>query len=829
MMEALIQDLRFGLRWLRKSPGFAAVAVLSLGLGIGANTAIFSVVDALLLRPLPVSDPDRLVDLYTGGSDGDLHATSSVPDLEDFRAQTRVFADMAGYSMMFAAVDRDGRTRLTLGEVVTGNYFSMLGVPARIGRTLQPADDVPGAPRAVVLSSRFWRREFGADPGVLQRTLTIRAEPYTIVGVLGDEYTGMVPMLAAEIWIPVRYVEDIEPAGINDNVPSPTGTTRLDRRGMRWLFVKARLKDGVTFDQARANVDVVAAQLRAAYPQTNKDSRVTLRPSRETRLHPDADALVAWIVTGAMGAVALVLVIACANVAGMLLARATARQREISIRLAIGAGRRRLVQQLLTESLLLGGLGATLGVLLAAWITRLLSTLNLPIPVPISLDLRLDARVLAFTALVAVVTGIVAGLAPALRATRPNLVRDLRGDPQRERIGGRRWSARDALVIGQIAVTAVLLVLAGLLLRSVFEAQRADVGFRADGLALVSADTDMLRYPPERSQQFWSEVERRARALPGVEGVAFASRYPFSLNFNREPIAIPGHQKTPGESGAPTNAARVSPEYFATLGIPLRQGRSFQPTDLPDRPGVVIVNETMARRYWPNDGAIGKVVFLRTLDSGRRYDVVGVVANHRIMTVGEADQPAIFFATTQRPDAYRVLAARTRGDATALVGELRTLLHAMEPRLLLLDQQTMEAQIGATLFPIRIAALLVSVFGGLALLLAAIGLYGVIAFSVARRTREIGIRLAIGAKPSTVLRLVLRQGLVLAVIGLVVGGLLAALATTVLSGALYGIGAADTLAWGGAVAMLLGIAVVANLAPAWRAAKIDPVQALKFD
>ena len=830
MTDTLLQDVRYALRWLRKSPGFAAVAVLSLGLGIGANAAIFSVVDALLLRPLPVTAPDRLVNLYTGGGgDADAYFTTSVPDLQDFRDKTQVFEDLAGYSMMFAAVDRDGRPRLTLGEIVTGNYFTLLGVPAQLGRTLQPADDVAGAPRTVVLSSRFWRREFGGDPQVVGRTLTIRAEPYTIVGVLGEQFNGMVPMLAAEIWIPVRYVEDVEPAGNIDNVPSPSGTTRLDRRGMRWLFVKGRLKPGVTIEQARANVDVVSAQLREAYPISNKDRKTTLRMSSETRIHPDADGLVAWIVTGAMAAVGLVLLIACANVAGMLLARATARQREISIRLAIGAGRRRLVQQLLTESVVLGTLGATVGLVLAAWTTRLLSTFTPPIPVPISLDLRLDARVLIFTAAVAMLTGIVAGVVPALRATKPNLVADLRGEVQRERVAGRRWSLRDALVIGQIAVTVVLLVVAGLLVRSVFASQRADVGFRTAGLALVSGDTDMLRYPPERAAEFWKEAERRARALPGVESVAFASRYPFSLNFNREQIAIPGRQKSPSETGPSISASRVSPDYFATLGISVLQGRAFQETDLPDRPPVVIINQTMARRYWPDENPIGKVVFQRTLDSGRRFEVVGVVADHRMMTVGEGAQPGIFFAMTQSTSGYRVLAARTRGDAASLVSTLRATLHEIEPRLLMLDQQTMDAQLGATLFPVRIAAMLVAVFSALALLLAAIGLYGVIAFSVARRTREIGIRMAIGARPATVLALILRQGLLLAGLGLVAGALLAALATRAVAGALYGITAADAVAWTGAVVTLLGIAIAANLLPAWRAARIDPVKALKTD
>jgi predicted permease len=829
MLETILQDTRYALRWLLRSPGFTAVAIVSLGLGIGFNTAIFAVVDALLLRPLPVREPSRLVDLYTSGADGDTYSTNSLPDLLDYRSQATVFADVAGYSPMFAGVSRGDRSRLVLGEVVTGNYFPMLGVTPRLGRTILPDDDAPTASRVVVLSNRFWQREFAGDTSVIGRALRIRGQEFSVVGVLNDEFTGMVPMLAPEIWIPVRYAEEIEPVGINESVPSPTGTTILDRRGQRWLFVKARLTDQATVDQARANVDVVAARLRSEHPQTNKTRRVTVRPSTETRLHPEADSVLAWIVTGTMFAVGLVLVIACANVAGMLLARASARQREISIRLAVGAGRGRLIRQLLTESLILGVLGAGLGVLLAAWLTRLLSTFDLPIPVPLSLNLRLDWRVLGFTFVVALFTGVVAGLAPALRATRANLVADLKGDRTVERVGGRRWTPRDVLVVGQMAVTVVLLVSAGLLIRSLVASGRADVGFPTDGLAIVSADTDMLRYTPERSRQYWSEVTRRLEALPGVTSVALASRLPFSLNFNRTNIAVPGQQKSADEMGTSINSAIVSPAYFATLGIGVLHGRAFAETDTPDQRRVAVVSEAFAMRYWPNESAVGRVVYERTLDSGRALEIVGVVATHALQNVGEAPQPAIYFATTQRPSGYNVVFARTEGDDTALLTKMRETLVTLEPQLLLLDNQTMKAQIQAMLFPVRVAAALVSVFSGLGLLLAAVGLYGIIAYAVAQRTREIGIRMAIGARPGAVVRLVLRQGLGLAAAGLVAGSLLGAAATRVVAGALYGVGVGDPIAWGAAAIVLVGAALLAHAIPAYRAVRIDPMGALRSE
>lgn len=829
MTDAIVSDVRYACRWLARSPGFALIAICSLGIGLGFNTAIFAVVDALLLRPLPVTEPGRLVDIYTSGADGDTYSTNSLPDIQDYAALGTQLQAVAGYSSMFAAVGRGDRARLVLGEVVTGNYFATLGVEAARGRAIVPSDDTAGAARVVVLSHQYWQREFGGDPGVLGQTLRVRGQQHAIVGVLADDFTGMVPLLAPEIWIPAQYVEDVEPAGINENVPSPTGSSRLDRRGSRWMFAKARLEPGVTVEAARAELEVIAARLRADHPQTNKDRRLTVRPATETRLHPDADGLLSWIVTGTMAAVGLVLLIACANVAGMLLARASARQREISLRLAIGAGRGRLVQQLLTESLVLGGAGAGLGVVLAWWIMRALATYELPIPVPLALDLRLDARVLAFTALAAVGTGVVAGLAPALRATRRDLVTDLKGGVAAARMGGRRWTARDLLVAGQIAVTALLLVVSGLLLRSLRASEDAHLGFASDGLAIVSADTDMLRYTPEQSRQFWTEAERRLRDVPGVTHVAFASRLPFSLNFSRSNIAVPGHQTSADEMGAPIDSANVSPEYFETIGVGLVEGRGFLDSDTPESRPVAIVSEAMARRYWPGERAIGRVVYQRTLDSGTSYEIVGVSADHKSRTVGEAPAPAIYFSTTQRPGGYYSVAARTAGDDAALVARMRDTLLALEPNLLLIESGTMRTQIAGTLFPVRVAATLVSVFSGLGLLLAGIGLYGVIAFTVVRRTRDIGVRLAIGARPGQVLALVMRQGLTLAGIGTLAGFVLAAAATRVVEGALYGISVADPMTWMGSAAILMAIAAAANVLPALRAMQIDAARALRTE
>jgi predicted permease len=829
MLEGWLKDIGYALRGLRRNPGFSLVAVLSLGIAIGFNTAIFAVVDRFLLRPLPVEAPDRLVEIYTDSTDGDRYATSSVPDYLDVVARNEVFEGVAGYSPMFAAVNAGDRARLQLGEVVTGTYFTVLGLEPALGRALQPDDDIIGAPRVVVLSYAYWQRAFGGDPAAIGRTLRIRGQLYDIVGVAPHAYSGMVQMLVPDVFITTAHVEDVEPVGIQSAVPSPTGTSRLDRRGQRWLFAKGRLRDGVTPQEAQAHLDVIAAQLATEHPQTNADRRLWVLPTSSVRVHPQADGVMTWAVAGTMAGVGLVLLIACANVAGMLLARAAARQKEISIRLAVGASRGRLVRQLLTESLVLALGGAAVGVALAWWLTRAIGSLSLPIPVPLTFDIALDWRVLAFTAVAAGVAGVVTGLVPALRASRAEMVTDLKGEVVTATVAGRRLAWRDGLVVAQVAVTAVLLVSAGLLLRSTSAAGRADVGFRPDGLAILGFDLAMVDYDEGRAERFFDEAHARLAAVPGVTGVARASRLPFSINYNQINIAVPGHQQTPEEMGRSIDSARVSPGYFETLGIPLVQGRAFTGQDTADRPRVAVVNETMARQYWPGGNAVGQVVYERTLSSGQPIEVVGVVADHRLRTVGEAALPALYTATTQRASAYGVLVARTRGDEGALLEEMRRTLVAMEPDLLFMDNQTMRQQVAATLFPVRAAATLVSVFGAVGLLLAAIGLYGVIAFAVSRRTREIGIRMAIGARRLDVLRMVLLQGAGVSAAGIAIGFLLTAAGSQVVAGALYGVGVADPLAWTGAAVVLGLVTAAAHLIPARRALRVDPVQALRAD
>jgi predicted permease len=829
LLDALLGDIKYAARWLRRSPGFTLVAVASLAIGIGFNTALFTVVDALLFKPLPVYHPERLVDIFmsSAASRSTDFSTTSYPDYLDLKAQNDVFDDIVGYSPMFGALSTETGSRLAMGEIATGNYFRVLGVRAFMGRALEPEDDAPGAERVAVVSYRFWQRELASAPAVAGRTLRIRGTPFTIVGVAPEAFTGMVPVLSPELWIPVSASLDVEPVGMHDVTPSPTGTNRVERRGDRWMFLRGRLKEGRTFEEARANLGLIVSRLRTEYPATNKDRDIALRRTSDVHFHPAADPQIMPIAAGLMIVVALVLLIECLNVASMLLARASSRQREIGVRLAIGAGRGRLIRQLVTESLLLAILGATGGVLVAAWLTSIAGTVSLPSPIPFAFNLRIDLRVLGFTLAVTFVAALAAGLAPAILASNVNLVSELRGERRVARGAGRRWTVGDVLVSGQMSITAILLVVAALLTRSVLAAQRANLGFPVNRIALISTDASQLRYSKERIEQFYDQALARIRGISGVEAVGLATRPPLSVNYNRWEVWISGlHQS--GQHGAIVDVTNVSPDYFKAMDVPILAGRTFTPDDRPDTPRVAIVNETMARRFWPNKDAVGQTLRSRNSE-GPVFQIVGISGDHKVTSVGESPTPFLHVARTQQPNPYSAIIARTRGDAAALLRDMRREIHAVEPTLAFIENQTMEDELGMTLFPVRASAWLVSGVGLVAMLLAAVGLYGVIAYSVARKTREIGIRMALGARPATVVGSVMRHGLIVAAVGLVAGCAFAVIAARRIADALYGVGSGDPASWLGAAAILLGVSALANVVPAWRAARVHPSEALRTE
>jgi len=641
-------------------------------------------------------------------------------------------------------------------------------------------------------------------------------------------------VLSPELWIPVWASLDVEPVGMHDTTPSPTGTNRLERRGDRWLFIRGRLNATQTADSAKANLELLASRLAAAYPITNKDRHISVRRTSDVHFHPAADPQILPIAGGLMVVVALVLLIACLNVASMLLARASARQREFGVRLAIGADRTRLIRQLVTETLVLSVLGAAAGTLLASWVTSSVSAINLPSPIPFAFNLRIDARVLAFTVAATFVATFVAGIAPAVLGSRPNLVAELRGEQKAASAGGRRWTMGDALVAGQMAITAVLLVVAALLTRSVLAAQNSNLGFPVNRIALVSIDASQMRYPKDRIEQLYREVLDRVRRIPGVEAAGLTTRPPFPVNYNRWEIWVPGvHQ--PGGRGTVVDVTNVSPEYFSVMDVPIVSGRTFTEDDRPETPRVAIVNETMARRFWPNENAVGQTFRSRNSE-GPPFRIVGVSADHKVTTVGEPPTPFLHIARLQQPNAYSAIIARTRSDAAALLRDMRREIHALEPTLAFVENQTMEDEVGMTLFPVRASAWLVSAIGLVAMLLAAVGLYGVIAYSVARRTREIGIRMALGARSSTVVGGVMRHGLIIAALGLLTGVVLMVVGMYLITGVapelmdgLYGIRVTDPPSWFSAAAILLAVSAGANLIPAWRAARVHPSEALRTE
>ena len=823
MIEAFLKDVKYALRGLVAQRGFALVALASLAVGIGLNSAMFSVVNAVLLRPLPVSDPARLVHIYTTSDVPE--STFSVPDLRDLQRHTSAFSGIAGHSLMFANASRDGASQLLLGEVVTANYFDVLGVRAALGRGFDASEDASeGANRVVVLADGLWRRQFAADPAVLGRPLRIRGLDYTIVGVMPKSFTGMTPGLMAELWVPASMVADVEPIGMNDVVPSPTGTTGFTRRGSRWMFVTARLADSATLARARGNVDSVMNELQREYPETNRNRRGVVRPAADVRIHPLVDGALLPGAAVLMVAVGLVLLVACANIANMLLARGSSRAREMAIRLAIGAGRGRLVRQLLAESMVLSSLGGLAGLLLAAWSLRLISRIQLPLPIPIAFDLSLDTRVFVFTGAIALLTGVVFGIVPALQSTRPDLVPSLKSDTPASGTG-HRYGLRDLLVVAQVTVSVMLLVGAALLTRSALAAGRLNVGFEPQGLAIATVDLKMHRYTPDRGAAFYRDALDRVRALPGVTSAALVERLPFSPNIHTRNVFVEGRSYAADSTGEVVDVTTVTSGYFRTLGVPLMQGRDFDERDTPGSPGVIVINQAMAQKYWAGGDPVGRRIRVR--EQPGALEVIGVVGDHKVRTIGEAPTPLIHFARSQAYAPSATLLARTSGSAARLAQDIRREMLALDPQLVFIENQTMEGEIGATLFPVRAGAALGTGFGILALLLAGVGLYGVTAFWVSRRTREIGIRMALGASPVAVIGLVLGQGLTRVAIGLAAGIALAALLTRALTGLLYGVGATDPVAYAAAVLLIVLVSAMANIVPARRAARVDPMVALR--
>jgi predicted permease len=824
-VENLVRDLKHGFRQLARRPGFAAAAIASLALGVGLNTTLFSVVNAILLRDTKVERPERLVEIYTGLNDELPHLTTSYPDFLAIREGSPAFADMAAHAHARGILSGGGgKPALVTGEVVTANYFDLLGVRPVLGRTFLPEENLAeGANPVVILSHGLWQRRFGGRPDVLGQTLQISGVSYSVVGVSPGAFAGTVPGIVPDFWTPLMMIERLNFSGIQSNQDDDPGRTRIDKRGTRWLFVKGRLAEGRTIEEARAQVETVYARLRAEYPKTNEKIKPTLMPATSIRFHPMLDGYVQAASAVLLAAVGLVLMIACANVANMLLARAAARRREMAVRAAIGASRGRLLRQLLSESVVLAVVGGGVGVLIAHWAGRLLSSLPTEsLPLPMRFDFGVDGTVLTYAFLVSLATAVFFGLAPAWSASRPELVPALKasagGDGPR-----RRLSLRDALVVGQLAISLVLLVAGALLTRGLLAARSADLGFDPRPVASLSFNLQMNGYDLERAMAFRRRVQDELRALPGVEAVGLASRLPLAPDINMEGLRLQGRHQA-GDDPTQVDATYVDGAYFRAVAVPLVEGRVFDDDDVAGERRVAIVNETLARKYWPGRSPLGERIHLGSFEQAP-HEIVGVVRDHKVRSVGEEPRPYLHLPTP--PGRNVSLAVRSSIPAEAALPMLRAAVLKLEPDVVFTEDVPAAEVAATTVAPTRIGAALLGSFGVLALLLAAVGLYGVIAYSVSLRTREVGVRMALGARPADVARLVLGQGGRLALAGVVVGAALAAGVGKVLESLLYGVGAFDPLAYAIAAALLLAVATAANLVPALQAARIDPMRVLR--
>jgi predicted permease len=828
-MQAILFDLRYALRTLLHKPGFTLVAVLSLALGIGLNTTIFSVVNAVLLKKIPVKDPGRLVEVYSNLSEEMPYLTTSYLDYRDLRDGVDALEGLAAHALVRGIFSRDGKSELVMGEVVTGNYFDVLGIQPRFGRAFLPEEDeVEGGNPVVVISHGLWQRRMGGDPAVVGKTIRISGVEYNVIGIAPESFSGTIPGLKPEFWAPTAMVQKLRFSGIQADSPSPTGTTRREKRGTRWLFVKGRLAPGRTLEEAQAQAATIFARTQKEYPETNEKLKAIVLPLTGVRFHPMLDSILNQAGAVLLVAVGLVLLIACANVANMLLARASNRGREIAVRLSVGASRGQLLRQLMCESFVLAALGTIAGLALAAVAGQVLSALQPPLPIPVTFNVGIDMTVIAYAVLLSFATALFFGLAPAWRASRPDLVPALKGDSGATQSGPRRGSfLSKALVVGQLAVSLVLLVAGALFTRALFQAQNADLGFDPSGIASLSFDLGMNNYSLEEVKAFQPRLVEKLAGLPGVEAVSLAVRMPLAPDINMEGVMIPGHHR-PDDDPTAIDSTYVDANYFRVVGVPIVEGRAFDANDREGSPPVVIVNQAMAERYWPNESALGKRIYTEGFD-GPSYEIVGVARNHKVRTVGEEPRPYIHFAWAQSPSSLTQVMVRTSGRADAALPVLEREILAMNPEIVFTEKGTAQEVVDLTLLPTRAGAGLLGAFGALALTLAAVGLYGVIAYSVSRRTREVGLRMALGARASDVIRMILSSGIRLTLLGVGIGAVASAFLAKVLEAYLYGVSAVDPIAYLGAAFLLVAVAVAANLVPALRASRVSPMSALRYE
>jgi len=815
-MQALLRDFRFASRSLLKAPGFSLVVIISIALAFAANATVFSVANGLLWGVLPVKDAQKVVMFSEGRS-------FSYPDYVDYNAQSAdVFEGgvTAHFPLIPASLGGTGTPERIWGQSVSGNFFPILQTAMTLGRPILPDDDdAVGGHHVVVLSDALWKRRYGGNSAIVGQQVVLNGHSYTVVGVAPAGFYGVDRGIVSQFWVPLSMTEEMMP-----DLMDLAGTRK--NRSSNWVMLNARLRPGVSRARAAVLVNVIKKRLDDTYRKDEKN--------HESLTLQSAGALIAGSITPAyalmgvlMGVVGLVLLVACANVANLLLARATGRQKEIAIRLAMGVGRRRLIQQLMIESLLLALAGATIGFAMAAVAARAISNFKLPLPFPIVFDFNVDLRVAAFTLGLSVVTAVLFGLVPALRASYPDLVSALKdSSPTLGREG--RSRLRNSLVVVQVALSLVLLATAGLFLRSLGNASSIDIGFKPDKMLLMSVDPKLHNYSNEKTAEFLKQLRENTEALPGVRSVSFMSVVPLSLGTANYDFDVPA-SKDHGAKKSNANVNSVGARYFETMSIPLLRGRDFNVQT--DDEHAAIINEAMAADLFAGQDPIGQTF---TDEKKAKYTVIGIARNSKLRTIGEQPMNCVYFLLNAAPQkaisffGITVL-VKTSGDPDRTSKALRDRIAALDPNMAIFNSETMSDHLDKALLLPRISALLLGIFGSVGLTLASIGLYGLMSYSVRRRTREIGIRMALGAKPPAVLRMVFRQGMLLTGIGLAIGILVSLLLGRFTASLLYGTSGSDPITFLVVSGVLLGTSVVAIMIPAVRAAHVQPTVALRCE
>jgi len=811
MLETLLQDLRFGLRMLRKNPGFTLIAVLTLALGIGANTAIFSVVNAVLIRAFPYTDAERLVIVWERLGQDEQNPISPA-NFIDWQEQQNVVAGMAAFNDTRNSLGGDSAPEEVMGQFATDNLFSVLGVNALVGRAFAPEDSQPGRHTVVVLSYGLWQRRFGGDPNVIGRKVLLNAVDHTVIGVMPPDFKWHVRKnsqtgQAAELWTPWAISNDVR-----------------QFRG-RFIGAVARLKPGVSLLQARAAMDRIASRLAEQHPQFNRGAGINLVPLREQFAGELRRALLVL-----MGAVGFVLLIACANVANLLLTRAAARQKEIAVRAAMGASRGRIVRQLLTEGLLLTGLGGAVGLLLARWGATALVNLSPP-ELGDFQQVEISASVLGFTFVVALLTGVIFSLAPAFEASKVKLGetlketgRNLAGNPRSQRL-------RSVLVVAEIALALVLLIGAGLLIRSFLRLQNVDTGFDARNVLTMRVALPLGRYDQdEKRLNFFTQALERMQSLPGVEAAGAINFTPFLGLGSETGFDIDGRAKpSPDQAAGGTSVCITDQNFFRALQIPLKRGRLFTEQEARERRNVVVINEALAGKYFPNENPLGKRIKIMMRPPHVMTEIIGVVGDVKHAQLDRAAEPMSYWPISQLPYPFMTFALRMHGDASGVSAGVRNIIQTLDPQQLVGEVRTLDNLVGNSIARQRFNTLLLAVFAAVALLLSAIGIYGVMSFSVVARTHEIGIRAALGANASNILRLVLKRGMTLALAGVAVGLLAAMVLTRLMKTLLFGVSVTDPLTFVVITLLLTLVALLACWIPARLATKVDPMIALRTE